>query len=143
MRRNARLQYAALPYAVRNGRLEVLLLTSRETRRWVIPKGWPEKKVKPAVLAAREAYEEAGLVGRVSHKPAGEYAYGKQMKSGKTVACTVDVFLFEVGQELNDWPEKGQREKCWTTPDDAAGLVQEPGLADLLLRLDVLLGRAP
>lgn len=111
----------------------MLLITSRESGRWIIPKGWPERKVKPRDLAAREAYEEAGILGRVGHDPVGTYRYEKRLKSGKATTCEVQVFPFEVERELDEWPEKGQRERRWVTPDQAAQLVTEGGLAELLL----------
>lgn len=134
-RSRTRTQYAALPFAVRDGEPQVMLITSRETGRWVIPKGWPEKKVKPYDLAAREAYEEAGLLGKVARKPLGSYRYEKQLSAKKAVSCVVHVYRLEVQQELDDWPEKGQRERCWMSPSQAALLVSESGLARILLRL--------
>jgi 8-oxo-dGTP pyrophosphatase MutT (NUDIX family) len=106
-----RTQFAVLPWHIAtNGRREVMLLTSRETGRWVIPKGWPIKGLKPREVAAREAYEEAGLVGSINGKrPFGIYHYEKQLPEGGLL-CAVLVFLFQVDQQLDDWPEKDQRE---------------------------------
>lgn len=132
---SVRRQYAALPFVVRGGRPEVMLITSRETGRWIIPKGWPAKKLAPSDLAAREAYEEAGLVGRTNDRPCGSYRYEKRLKSGKCATCDVDVFLMEVERELPDWPEKGERERRWMSPAQAAMLVTEAGLIELLLTL--------
>jgi len=129
------MQYAALPLTLKNGNVQVLLITSRETRRWVIPKGWPEKKVKPYDLAAREAYEEAGLIGKVTKQPFGSYHYDKRLSVKKVVACIVEVYLLEVEQELDEWPERGQREKRWVSPAQAALLVREGGLVEMLSRL--------
>lgn len=131
----AMVQYAALPYRTDGGTLEVMLVTSRETKRWIIPKGWPEKKVKPHELAAREAYEEAGLVGHADPDAVGTFRYDKRLKSGRSVWCEVQVFMMEVERELDEWPEKGQRERRWMAPAQAALLVQEPGLVELLLHL--------
>lgn len=130
-----RTQYAALPYVIRDNRPQVMLITSRETRRWVIPKGWPVKKTDPHDVAALEAFEEAGLVGHVAQEPLGTYQYEKRLKSGKTTTCTVQVFLFEVDAELDEWPEKGQRERRWMSPSAAALMVSEPGLVQLMLAL--------
>src|ERR1700758_3677314 len=103
-------QCAALPFKIAPDGIRVLLLTSRETGRWVIPKGWPIKGLKPREVAAREAYEEAGLVGSITSKrPVGIYHYEKQFTEGGLL-CEVRVFLFRVDQQLDDWPEKGQRE---------------------------------
>jgi 8-oxo-dGTP pyrophosphatase MutT (NUDIX family) len=130
-------QVAALPFRRQRRRgLEVMLVTSRETRRWVIPKGWPVANLKPYAAAEREAFEEAGLVGRIAKKPVGRYAYRKRLKSRGTVTCTVDVFPFEVRRQLKQWPEKDEREGRWFTPDEAAKAVEEPDLAEIIRHLD-------
>ncbi|HYE52110.1 MAG TPA: NUDIX hydrolase [Azospirillaceae bacterium] len=128
-------QYAALPVRERDGRRQVMLITSRETKRWIIPKGWPEKNLEPHEVAAREAYEEAGLVGRVETRPLGSFVYEKRLRDGSATPCQVDIFLLEVERELDDWPEKGQRERRWMSPSEAALLVGEAGLVTVLLRL--------
>lgn len=131
--REPRAQYAALPWRRGAGEaLEVLLITSRETRRWVIPKGWPIKNMKSPDSAAREAFEEAGVVGNVRKKAVGFYAYDKRLRSGRLQRVGVDVFALQVTEERDAWPEKGQREKLWTTPGEAAILVDEPDLKRLL-----------
>jgi 8-oxo-dGTP pyrophosphatase MutT (NUDIX family) len=128
-----RTQFAALPFRIgTTGRLEIMLLTSRETGRWVIPKGWPIKGLKPREVAAREAYDEAGLVGSITSKrPIGIYHYEKRFAEGGLL-CEVRVFLFRVDQQLEDWPEKGQRETRWIDPAEAAALVNEGGLAEVV-----------
>ena len=128
-----RTQFAALPFRIgTSGRPEIMLLTSRETGRWVIPKGWPIKGLKPREVAVREAYEEAGLVGSITTKrPVGIYHYEKQFDEGGLL-CEVQVFLFRVDQQLDDWPEKGQRETRWLDPAEAAALVNEGGLAEII-----------
>ena len=112
-----------------------MLVTSRETRRWVIPKGNPEKGLEPHELAAKEAYEEAGLVGEVSPEPVGRYRYLKRLRGEKSVPIEVTVFPLAVERQLDDWPEKGQRETRWFTPAEAATLVEEGGLVAMLLEL--------
>src|SRR5947209_19969955 len=91
-----RTQFAALPFQIgANGQPEIMLLTSRETHRWVIPKGWPMKGRKPAEVAMREAYEEAGLIGRiVSKRPIGNFHYLKRLPKGE-VLCQVRVFFIQ------------------------------------------------
>src|SRR5215218_7543079 len=80
-KKRPRQQYAALPLAIgHDGQQQVLLVTSRETGRWIIPKGWAEKGIKAHVLAAREAYEEAGLRGDIGHEPIGRYRYTKWLR---------------------------------------------------------------
>lgn len=128
-------QYAALPYTVHDGELLVMLVTSRETRRWIIPKGWPEKDLTGYQVAEREAYEEAGLVGEVAQTPLAKFKYVKRLNDGQRRRCNVEVFPLAVHQILDDWPEKGQREREWMTPSQAAMRVAEAGLIKLLLDL--------
>ena len=127
-------QYAALPYAVVDGELRILLVTSQESGRWIIPKGWPEKRKEPHEQAAREAFEEAGAIGHIAKEPFGSYSYMKRTSKG-LVLCSVDVYLFKVEKELDDWPEKRQRIRRWMSPDEAAASVKEAGLSELLLHL--------
>src|SRR5437868_11388014 len=101
-------QVAALPFRHQDGRAEVLLVTSRETRRWVIPKGWPMKGRKPHASAAREALEEAGLIGKVGKTPIGTYRYDKRLKGGEATPCAVEVFPLEVKSQRKHWPEQKQ-----------------------------------
>ncbi|SDB07893.1 hypothetical protein SAMN02927895_00119 [Belnapia rosea] len=111
-----------------------MLVTSRETRRWVLPKGWTEK-CGGSKQAEREAYEEAGIRGRITAEPIGAYAYPKRLPDGATVTCEVDVFPLAVDELLDDWPEKSQRERRWFTLPQAAMAVQEGGLVTLMLSL--------
>src|SRR4051812_9654058 len=130
------IQYAALPYRLRaDGAVEILLVTSRETERWVIPKGWPMKGRQPHVSAAREALEEAGLVGWIDKEPIGSYRYNKRLKNGVAVPCMVEVFPLEVRLQKKKWPEKGQRSACWFSPEDAAEAVEEAGLGEAIQTL--------
>ena len=129
-------QVAALPLRLDEDGIErVLLLTSRETRRWIIPKGWPMKGRKPCEAAAREALEEAGLIGRPSKKPIGTFSYFKRRAAHFDI-CRVDVYLLKVEKQLKNWLEKDQREVRWCLLHEAADLVQEPGLSALFRRLD-------
>src|ERR1700688_1128103 len=124
-------QVAALPLTIgEDGVTRVLLLTSRETRRWVIPKGWPMKGRKPYEAAAQEALEEAGVTGHAKKKPIGTYTYFKRREAHFDV-CRVDVYLLVVKKQLETWREKDQREARWFTLDEAADMVQEPGLVAL------------
>ncbi|WP_374470290.1 NUDIX hydrolase [Phenylobacterium sp.] len=131
--REPREQYAALPWRrAADGAVEVLLITSRETRRWVIPKGWPIKGLKSPKSAAREAYEEAGVTGDVAKKKLGVYHYDKRLASGRMQHVKVTVFPLRVEAEADAWPEQGQREKLWTRVEDAAPRVDEPELQALI-----------
>lgn len=132
-----RKQYAALPYIQKDGQTLVMLVTSRETKRWIIPKGWAEKKTAPHAVAAQEAFEEAGLRGTVQEKPFARYEYVKRLKSGKGIPCLVDIFLFHVEKELDDWPEKAERERKWMTAGEAALAVGESRLIEILLAFSV------
>ena len=127
------LQFAALPYRIgKSGRPEVMLLTSRETHRWVIPKGWPVKGMKPREVAAREALEEAGLIGSVVGRgPVGTFHYEKRLPRERLL-CEVQVFLLRVDRQMKNWPEKGQREIRWFDPVEAAALVDEGGLGEIV-----------
>jgi len=129
------LQFGILPWRIsEGGTREILLLTSRETHRWVIPKGWPMKGRKPAETASQEAYEEAGLVGHiVGKRPLGNFHYEKQLAKRK-ILCEVRVFLFRVERQLDDWPEKDARETKWFDATEAAALVEEGGLAQIIER---------
>ena len=112
--------------------LEVLLITSLNSKRWILPKGWLIDGLTPAASAAREALEEAGVTGNTAQQPLGTYHYLKERKAGGGVPCSVDVFGLEVTGQMDDWPEKGAREIAWLTLDDAAARVSEPGLRELL-----------
>ena len=128
-----RVQYAALPYRRRaNSRTQVMLVTSRETGRWIIPKGWPKKRKAPHASAAREALEEAGVVGEIGRDPIGSYSYKKRLKSGAVVACEVHVFPLEVKHQQKRWLEKSEREFHWFSSTDAAKAVKEPVLSDII-----------
>jgi 8-oxo-dGTP pyrophosphatase MutT (NUDIX family) len=129
------MQCAALPVRKRNGGVEVLLVTSRQTKRWVIPKGWPIDGLTPPQSAAREALEEAGVEGRIESKPIGEFHYGKRRKDGTILPCNVEVFRMDVSTEHEDWHEKGQRVRQWMPAAEASRLVAEPELAALLRSL--------
>ena len=129
-----RRQVAALPWRGEGADLKILLVSSRETRRWVIPKGWPMKDKADHQAAAQEAYEEAGLDGQILEAPAGDYEYLKRLKSGAARLVKVDVYPMKVTGEHATWPEKGQRTLQWMAPVEAALAVQEPELRDLIAR---------
>lgn len=135
-RTDLRRQYAALPYCVdEQGCLSMLLITSRGTGRWVLPKGWPDGAETGAEAAKREAMEEAGVLGRIAPPhPLGGYDYLKRLKDGRLVPCRVTVFALNVESFKTDFRDKGQRVLRWCSPTYGASLVHEPELADLLQR---------
>ncbi len=112
--------------------LQVLLITSLNSKRWILPKGWPEEGLTPAQSAAREAFEEAGVIGEITRAPLGAYHYLKDRKDGGAMPCSVAVFALQVTRELDDWPEKGAREMVWLPMVEAAAKVGEPGLREIL-----------
>jgi 8-oxo-dGTP pyrophosphatase MutT (NUDIX family) len=128
-------QVGALPVR-RNadGSLLVLLVTTLQTQRWIIPKGWPWPGQHDHAAAAEEAREEAGVLGEAYTGSIGSYTYEKRRASG-LVPVRVTVYLLEVREELETWPECEQRQRAWFTPSEAAAAVQEPELRDLLLQL--------
>jgi 8-oxo-dGTP pyrophosphatase MutT (NUDIX family) len=127
------MQYAALPYRQTADDMEILLVTSLGTKRWIIPKGWPIPGRAPHASAAREALEEAGVVGKIGSDAIGTYRYDKRRKSGATIPCTVDVFPLDVSIQRKRWPEKGRREVKWFPPEEAAKTVSDPDLGDIIL----------
>ena len=127
-------QYGVLPVRRTAGGLEVLLITSRDTRRWVVPRGNPISGKSPAESAAQEAYEEAGIFGPVEPEPLGQYSYEKRRRLGLVVPATVLLFRMDVAEERDDWPEKRQRERRWFPAEEAAAAVHEADLARLIRR---------
>ncbi|CUX32631.1 MutT family NTP pyrophosphatase [Agrobacterium tomkonis CFBP 6623] len=138
LRRPPRQQYAALCYRLskKNPEPEVLLLTSRDTGRWVIPKGWPMGGKKAHAVAEQEAYEEAGVKGTVEKAPFGFYEYEKKLNSGINVPCRVQVHLLEVSEMQESFPERDSRRLEWVTPKEANRRVNEPELKALMLAFD-------
>ena len=127
-------QYGALPWRLRGDEVQIMLVTSRRTRRWIIPKGWPMDGIKPAIAAAREAKEEAGVSGEVAETPVGIYRYMKVLRNGAEMPCRVDVFALKVTKEAHDWDEMDARERRWCSVPDAAAAVVEPQLKVIIRR---------
>jgi ADP-ribose pyrophosphatase YjhB (NUDIX family) len=125
------LQYGVLPWR-HERRLEIMLITSRETYRWVIPKGWPILHHTAPFSAAVEALEEAGVEGEVDSQAIGTYPYVKRLKDGEVRPLNVEVFALRVTRELPDWPEQGQRQRRWFTLREAAQSVDEQELGDII-----------
>ena len=130
--RAERRQVAALPWRRGPDGLEVLLVTSRETRRWVTPKGGRMAGLTDAEAAAQEALEEAGVEGAVTDRPLGSFRYLKVLKRRASRWCTVDVYGLEVTAEHPDWQEREERERVWVSRDEAVRRVDEPDLQALI-----------
>ncbi|HEY0598726.1 NUDIX hydrolase [Brevundimonas sp.] len=127
-----RRQVAALPWRRGQDGVEVLLITSRETRRWVTPKGGRMSGKTDAEAAAQEALEEAGVEGAISERPLGSFHYLKVLKRRASRWCTVDLYGLEVTLEHPDWQERDERERVWLTREEAARRVDEPDLRALI-----------
>ena len=127
------IQYGVIPVRQSaDGGLEVLLITSRDTGRWVVPRGNPIAGRTPAESAGQEAFEEAGIVGRIESDAIGLYSYEKRRRLRGPMPASVHLFRMMVEEEREEWPEKGQRQRRWFAPDEAAAAVQEAELARLI-----------
>ncbi len=124
-------QSGVLPYRHRKGKLEVLLVTSLGTGRWVVPKGNIADDMSARDSAAKEAFEEAGIRGQVAKKGLGCYAYKKPDVKGGAI-CRVELFAMAVETVEDDWPEMAERKRTWMAIDKAAASVAEPQLAELM-----------
>jgi 8-oxo-dGTP pyrophosphatase MutT (NUDIX family) len=127
-----RLQVAALPWRQGENGVEVLLITSRDTGRWVLPKGWPEIGEDLHDAAAREAVEEAGVKGAVSAQEAGRYFYTKTRSNGEDWPCEVIVYPVEVTDVADKWKERGERTRRWVPCSEAATMVNEADLGQVI-----------
>lgn len=137
-RRPVRMQCAALCYRFKkkSAAPEMLLITSRDTGRWVIPKGWPMEGKMCHEAAAREAYEEAGVKGGADPERIGFYVYDKAMDSGLKVECMVQVYPLVVLNMQKNFPEKGARKMEWVSFSEGANRVAEPMLKDIILSFE-------
>ena len=123
-------QSGAIPYRMQDDKLQVLLITTRGRKRWIVPKGVIEQNLSANDSAAQEAYEEAGVKGQVGHREMGEYQY---QKWGGT--CTVKVFPLEVEEVLDVWPESRVRQRKWVEVEEAIAMVDVPTLQDMIRML--------
>jgi 8-oxo-dGTP pyrophosphatase MutT (NUDIX family) len=130
-----RRQYACLCFRYRPDEegFEILVVTSRDSGRWIIPKGWPMKRKTAYEAAATEAWEEAGVRGTVRKKPVGSYTYLKLLDDGDVAPVAVSVFQLEVLESVAKFKEQGERQLAWVTPDEAARRVRELELKSLLV----------
>jgi 8-oxo-dGTP pyrophosphatase MutT (NUDIX family) len=133
-------QVAALCWRMHKGQTQMLLITSRGTGRWVLPKGWPITGLTPPAAAAREAWEEAGVEGKVTSLCLGEFLYDKVIPAAAVLSCAVAVYPLRVRALRARYPEAKQRRRAWFNASDAADRVDEPSLQALLRRIDATPG---
>ena len=131
-------QSGVIPFRRDTSGLKILLITSLHRKRWIIPKGIIEDDLSPRESAEKEAFEEAGIKGRMYDNEIGEYQYRKW--GG---ICTVKVFLFEVTELLETWPESGVRHRKWVSVEDAGKLVKEQPLKHLIGTVPTLITMEP
>ncbi len=141
---DVRSQFGALCWRRNAGVFQVLLITSRDTGRWIIPKGWPMEGKSPEAAAAQEAFEEAGVCGEVLPQCIGFYSYDKGLDKPSDgpshVPCVVAVYPLQVSKLADDFPERHERRRKWFTPKKAAGKVSEPELQHILEAAETLVG---
>jgi 8-oxo-dGTP pyrophosphatase MutT (NUDIX family) len=133
----ARFQVGALPYRRgADGAIEVLLVTTRGTGRWMVPKGWPMIGKTHAEAAAQEAMEEAGVVGSAEPLELGRFDHLKTSPRAPSIRCTIAVFPMPVQEELEMWPEFGQRTRRWFSVEEAARVVDSTSLAGIIASIE-------
>jgi 8-oxo-dGTP pyrophosphatase MutT (NUDIX family) len=131
-----RVQYGALPYRFTSmAALEILVVTTRQSRRWIVPKGWPIKRLTPSKSAAREAFEEAGVRGKIGARPIGNFSYKKSTgQADNDPNYEVKIFPLLVRRQSATWPEHGQRVVQWVDPEKAIALIREPELKAIVAK---------
>lgn len=127
-----RTQYGALCWRIQRGAVQVLLVSSRDTGRWIIPKGWPMKGLAPQEAALREAWEEAGVQGVADPICLGLYPYQKVLSPDRAIPCVVSVYAVKVSRLRDRFPERKERRRKWFSPQKAAGKVEGPALRALI-----------
>lgn len=135
-KRESRSQFAALPFRVVDDALQILLVTSRRTRRWILPKGWPEHGMTPAECAAKEAWEEAGVEGKGYDMCLGVYSFEKFQQDAPDLPVVGLVYPLKVKKIRNSWPEAKERRRKWFRPKKAAAAVEQPELKLILKTFD-------
>jgi len=131
-----RAQIAAICYRETPQGREVLLITSRDTKRWIVPKGWPIDGLDGPASALQEAWEEAGVRrADITHVPLGTYTYDKRLRSGDLLPVEATAYLAQVTELADHFPEVSERTRKWVTPAQAADMVAEPELRDILCAL--------
>jgi 8-oxo-dGTP pyrophosphatase MutT (NUDIX family) len=130
------LQVAALCYRESTDGKQILLITSRDTKRWILPKGWPIEGLDGPASALQEAWEEAGVCNAtITPEPLGTYSYDKRLSGGAILPVEATVYLTLVGTLAQSFPEVEERTRTWVSPAEAAKMVDEPELKAILLEL--------
>ena len=127
-----RTQFAALCYRIRNEKLQFCIITSRGSGRWIIPKGWPMDGESPMDAAATEAFEEAGVKGKMGVRPVGVFSYYK-VRSADELPCIAVVYPLKVKKVFSQWPEKKERTRKWVSRKKAADLLDDAELREIVL----------
>ena len=128
-----RTQFAALCYRVKNEKVQFCLVTSRRSGRWIVPKGWPMNGQTPMDAAATEAFEEAGVRGKIEPRPIGVFSYYK-VHSKNELPCIAVVYPLKVKKVLRTWPEHKERNRKWLSRKKAAALVDDAELSQIIMR---------
>lgn len=134
-KRDLRTQFAALCYRFKDDKLQICLVTSRRSGRWIVPKGWPMDGETPADAAATEAFEEAGLRGKVDNRPIGVFSYYKVLSEDE-LPCIAVVYPLRVKKVVNNWPERKERRRKWFSRKRAAALVDDMELRAIIGSFD-------
>ncbi len=132
----ARSQFAALCYRIKQGKLQILVVTSRKSKRWIMPKGWPMHAKTPEAAALQEAWEEAGVRGRVTGGCLGVYSYAKEMGEDSVLPVLALLYPVEVKAKAKKYPESGQRRRKWVSRKKAMKMVREPELRRIIRDFD-------
>lgn len=133
---DVRTQFAALCFRVEDGKTRILLITSRGSGRWIIPRGWPMDNKTPCEAALTEAWEESGVRGKGYEVSLGLYSYTRDIGEDGLTPCVAMVYPVKVKDMADDYPEKGQRRRKWFSRKKAAELVSEPELANIIRGFD-------
>ncbi len=134
LRREVRTQFGALCWRVRNDKLQILLITSRGTGRWIIPKGWPMEGATPSEAAETEAFEEAGATGKMGTECLGIFSYSKGLGDVENLPCVVAVYPMKVEKLAREFPESNDRSRKWFSVKKAMQAVDEPELSEIIRR---------
>ena len=126
-----RTQFAALCYRIKDDKLQFCIVTSRRSKRWIVPKGWPIHGETPMDAAATEAFEEAGVRGKIYPRPIGVFSYYK-VRSQDELPCMAVVYPLKVKKILKRWPEDRERERKWVSRKKAAQMVDNPELSVII-----------